>query len=161
MSLCYEIHGSPNTVFNLVTDECTIVNAHYYQPHPGIGIHVINTIAVRAIDDAGACQNIQADLSGCSASVNGIMVNTTYQSAGISVRRYPGRVRIAVPNCASTQLVMWVFCRSGTLRNPTSGEDMATDMIRFVIARGLSLTEESHGLIGQYCMYTIQTSLQA
>ena len=159
VSLCYEIHGRPETVFNFVNDECTVVNAHYYQPHSGIDINVINIIAVRAVDGGGTCRNIQVDLSGCSASIDGALINTTYQSDGISVRRYPRRVRISVPNCKNIQLVMWVFCQSGTLNNPLNGDNMATDMIRFVIARGLSLTEESHGLLGQYCVCTTLMAL--
>ena len=60
-----------------------------------------------------------------------------FSIAGISARkRKLNRVRISIPNCDNVNLVMWVTCE----RDP--------DMIRFQIARGLSLLPTSHGLLG-------------
>ena len=73
------------------------------------------------------------------------------------MRKYPSRVRIAVPNCNSAMgLVMWVFCQTQTFWstsdiNPDGTEvTFEGDAIRFVIARGLNLQETSHGILGGY-----------
>jgi len=161
-SLCYEVHGEADQFFSLISDGCTAVNAHYTQAainSTNVDLNVVDAIGVRAVGDDGECRNIHVGLSDCQATVNGVDISGTYRLGGITVREYNGRVRIAVPNCADNSLVMWVFCQSGTLNNPANGDDMATDMIRFVIARGLSLTEESHGLLGQYCVCTTLTAL--
>jgi len=105
-----------------------------------------STIGVRAVDNDNQCRNIQVDLDGCRASVDGVEITMPYRMAGISVRRYTNRVRIAVPNCEDHDLVMWVFCLDGTFTS--RAVTFQAPMIRFVIARGLNLQETSHGIIG-------------
>lgn len=142
-ALCYEVHGAPNTIFNLVSDSCTSVNA-YYSPaiisSDPIAINVITKIGVVAIDSSGVCQWIKVDLDGCTAFVNGVQVNTSYQQADIGVRRIGDRVRVSVPNCGKPNLVSWVVCE----------QTMGVRMMRFVISRGLNLTPTSHGIIGKH-----------
>ena len=149
VSLCYEVHGQADRNFNLVSDACVSVNAHYINvtARGEDEINIINRIGVRAVDDINQCHNIRAERDGCRAFVDGVEINTTYRMAGISVRRYPNRVRIAVPNCVDHDLVMWVFCQSGTFEY----NDMTfqAPMIRFVIARGFNLQETSHGILGE------------
>ena len=146
VSLCYEVHGEANQNFNLVSDVCVSVNAHYMRARSDVDINIIDTIGVRAVDNDDQCRNIQVDLDGCRASVDGVEITMPYRMAGISVRKYTNRVRIAVPNCGDHDLVMWVFCLTNTF---TSGNlTFQAPMIRFVIARGLNLQETSHGIIG-------------
>ena len=64
---------------------------------------------------------------------------------------------MSVPNGKDVQLVMWISCQTGTLPDPSTGNNIVTDMIQFVIARGTGLSEESHGLLGQYFTYTHNT----
>ena len=140
--LCYEIHGKEDLWFNLVTDECTSVNAHYSNVAPQLNI--INRIAVRAVDDDGACREIAVDVDGCSIEVDGMPVNFSRNSnSGIRIRKYPQRVRILVPNCAEQSLIMWITCESRIL------EDIDTELLRFDVLRGLNFGHRnSHGLIG-------------
>ena len=140
--LCYEIHGRANQWFNLVTDECTSVNAHYINVTDYL--NVINRIAVRAIDDNGACRQIAVDVNGCSIELDGMPLNLSrYSHDGIRIRKYPQRVRILVPNCAEQSLIMWITCESRDL------EDRNTELLRFDVMRGLNLGHrDSHGLIG-------------
>ena len=144
--LCFEVHGRPDAYFNLVSDNCVSVNARYVQVRPRENINIINSIAVRAVDSEGMCHNISVDLEQCRASVDGVQLDGMYSCADISVRKYPSRVRIAVPNCNSAMgLVMWVFCQTQTFWstsdiNPDGTEvTFEGDAIRFVIARGLNL----------------------
>ena len=148
LSLCYEVHGQPDQYFNFVSDSCVSVNAHYTKVHPTLDINVINQIGVHAVDNSNQCHNIQADLSGCRALVDGVEITVPYRVAGISVRRFPNRVRIAVPNCENRNLVMWAFCQDASFSVPGVGR-MQTQMIRFVISRGFALNESSHGILGK------------
>lgn len=151
VSLCYEIHGEADKFFNLVSDSCVTVNAHYSKApitSPNIDLNVVDAIGVRAVSNTGTCVNIHVGLPGCRTTVDGVDINM-YQSGGIAVRKYSNRVRIAVPNCEDTVLVMWVFCTSGRTEDPTDWMYYDFDFIRFVIMRGLNLAEESHGIIGE------------
>ena len=152
-SLCYEVHGEADKVFNLISDECTTVNAHYAKApiaSPNIDLNVVDAIGVVAVTLSEAeCVNIRVGLDTCQATVNGADVAGTYQGDGIRVREYSNRVRIVVPNCADTDLVMWAFCRDGRTEDPVTWEYFDFRFIRFVVTRGLNLNEESHGLMGK------------
>ena len=153
-SLCYEVHGEAGAYFNLISDECTSVSACYeavVTPNVGINLNVMTQIGVRATGTS-RCWNIRVDLDNCTTTVDSAalpLVETNFD--GITVRTYPSssRVRISVPNCADTMLVMWVFCKTGRVRDPdTTGVYYDIRFIRFVVMRGLNLNEQSHGLIG-------------
>jgi hypothetical protein len=151
LSLCYEIHGQADAIFNLVTDECATVNAHYHDLTNYL--NVIDQIGVRAVDNNGMCRNIQVDVNGCAASIDGapLAVGARYSSGGINVRTYSNRVRISVPNCAELTLVMWVICETRTLEDPFGNGVVTGDMIKFVVARGLNFGHrKAHGLLGRF-----------
>ena len=157
INLCFEVHGEDDAYFNLVSDACVSVNAHYIRVRPEDNINIIDSIHVRAVDSNGACRNIDVSLNQCGASVDGVSVDM-YNSAGISVRRFRNRVRIVVPNCQDIDLVMWVFCLNNTFwsREDENGTEITfrAEMIRFVIARGLDLAERSHGILGNLIIIT-------
>ena len=138
VSICYEVHGEANQHFNLISDTCVSVNALYSSMIDPSDGKIISKIGVLAEDSNGVCQEIEADLEGCTARVNGNNL-TMYNQDGIRVMRRTNRIRISVPNCASTDLVMWVICE-------VQGEQ---PMIRFVVARGFNLRPTSHGLVGE------------
>ena len=136
--------------FNLISDSCVSVNAHYVERIRQITVNgvtesetlnIINQIGVRAVDNMGNCINIAVNVVGCAASVNGVS-RSSYQQAGVRMRRFSNHVRIVVPNCADTNLVMRVFCQN------ISG----IEMIKFVVSRGLNIREVAHGLIGMCYM---------
>ena len=147
VALCYEVHGQENIYYNLVSDRGVSVNAHYLKVNTYL--NVIDQVTIRAVDSAGSTSDIRVDLAGCASYVNST-ATAVYQSNGIMVRQYSDRVRVSVPNCGrnSIQLVMWVVCQNNTLTDPVTGNSIATPMIKFVVARGLNLNPESHGLIG-------------
>ena len=147
--MCYEIHGLTDQWFNLVTDECTSVNARYGMFNQDL--NVIDEIGVRAVDTADQCVNIRVDVGNCTADVNDAALDVMgrYSMNGVSVRRYRNRVRISVPNCNDLTLVMWVFCETRTLQDPVDGSEVTGDMIKFVVMRGLNTgNRPSHGLLG-------------
>ena len=153
LSLCFEIHGQADQWFNLVTDECSSVNARYVQF--STGLNVIDEIGVRAVDTADQCVNIRVDVGNCTADVNDVALDVMgrYSMNGVSVRRYRNRVRISVPNCNDLTLVMWVFCETRTLEDHADGSKVTGDMIKFVVMRGLNMgNRPSHGLLGKVVM---------
>ena len=150
-SLCYEVHGKADEYFNLISDKCTTVNA-FYEKAPinssDIDLNVITKIGVRAVGN-NTCHNVEVDLATCTATVDHIVTSNTIMD-GIRVRQSGSRVRIAVPNCADTLLVMWVFCGGGQVEDPVTWVYYDISFIRFVVMRGLNLNEVSHGLIGNH-----------
>ena len=152
ISLCYDVHGEADKFFNLVSDSCVTVNAHYSKApitSPDIYLNVVDAIGVRAVSNIGTCVNIHVGLQGCNTTVNGAVINM-YRSSGIAVRKYSNnRVRISVPNCEDTDLVMWAFCTSGRTED-SNWNYHDFDFIRFVVMRGLNLAEDSHGIIGTH-----------
>ena len=157
ISLCYEVHGEADKFFNLVSDSCVTVNAHYSKapiPGPGVDLNVVDAIGVRAVSNTGDCVNIRVGLQGCNTTVNGAVISM-YRSNGITVRKYSNRVRMSVPNCGDTDLVMWAFCTSGRTEDSNLNyHDF--DFIRFVVMRGLNLAEESHGIMGEIPLVHIE-----
>ena len=161
LHLCYEIHGEDGQFFNLVSDNCTSVNAHYAQAPGSDFLNIIDSMGFVVVDNDGSCHRIKVDVVGCSATIDGnIMqplpkkrstINFMYEKSGISVRSYTSRVRISAPNCADNSLVMWVICQHQVIEDPMTGLSMGpVDMIKFEITRGLNLKETSHGLIGKF-----------
>ena len=148
-SLCYEVYGRDDTFFNLLSDGCVSVNAHYTRVNSYL--NVVDMIAIRAVDEVGLCRNLKVELNGCAASVDGMPLTSTYRSNGIFVRPYPNRVRISVPNCNETStLIMWTICQNNMLTDPFDPEvQFSVQMVKFVIARGFNLNASSHGIIGQ------------
>ena len=159
-SLCYEIHGKDDSWFNIVSDGCVSVNAHYYRFDNNFNF--VDRIAIRAVDEQMSCKNILIDLEGCTASIDGVAVSAAspYCLDGVFVRpiQQRNRVRISVPNCNETSnLVMWTICQRNTLMDPFDMMRTYTvDMIKFVIARGLTLGASSHGIIGELIIHKEQ-----
>ena len=149
-SLCYEVHGEAGKFFNLVSDSCVSVNAHYSRAldNSNIDLNIVDVIGVRAVTNNGTCLNIRVGLD-CAVTVNDAAISRIHRFNGITIRVYSNRVRISVPNCEDTDLVMWVFCTSGRTEDPTNWMYFDFDFLRFVVMRGLNLDEESHGLIGE------------
>ena len=153
--LCYEIHGEADQTFNLVSDECTSVNAFYESAHNPAAGNVITSIGVVATDrttTTTASVNVTED-GDCFTVVDGdqALPPGEYTLGVIRVRVDPGCVRITVPNCGGQELVYWVRCRIRSLSfDDESGSQMIDqEMIKFVVGRGLGLNPSSHGLIGE------------
>ena len=153
-SLCYEVHGENGTFFNLISDECTSVNAYYQEAFnsssdASIDLNMVTRIGVRARGN-NSCVDVQVDLD-CTVAVDGVVLFNSYASDGISVRKSGQRVRVSVPNCASSRLVMWVFCQTGQVPDPDNYTiTYPVSFLRFVVTHGLNLSPESHGLIGLF-----------
>jgi hypothetical protein len=151
LSLCYEVHGEKNRWFNLVSDECTTVNALYVALTERLNI--IDEIAIKTVDNQNQCIDISVSIeNSCRAVVNGVNVNR-YSMGGVSVRTYTNRVRISVPNCHDVTLVMWVLCEEQNFfveGDSGAFTTVARKNIKYLVKRGLNYGNVlSHGLIGK------------
>ena len=148
VSLCYELHGQSDEWFNLVTDECTSVNAHYIGAPSGL--NVIDQIAIRAVDGVRICREILVQRDGCTVELDGLPLNgSRFDMDGIMIRRYSRRVRVAVPNCQEQNLVLWITCETRTIQISVFDDPIIFDSIRFDVLRGLNFGHrDSHGIIG-------------
>ena len=154
MCKCSQECSQADEYFNLVSDSCVSVNAHYIRAHPLLPYNIIDEITVRSVGLDGICRNTAVTVNGCQASLDGMLLNGTYSSAGITIRTYQNRIRISAPNCQDLDLVMWVLCEQNTLRVgfPALGDPdiaVAVNMLHFVIARGYNIRETAHGLLGE------------
>ncbi len=134
-----------------MSDECVSVNAHYHAVNRDVNI--MDKIAIRAVDNTSqSCSDILVSLVQCSLSVDGENVDRRFSQNGIRVTRREAlnRVQISLPNCADHSLVVWVVCEKGDAWDPLEQRFVKTDMLRFVIQRGLNLQEWSHGLVGKH-----------
>lgn len=151
--LCFQIHGEPDTHFNLISDTCTSVNARYSRVGSSgpPGVHVLSWIGVSAVNLVGECVFVELGLdSGCVPVVRGgdnpgpdaveLGVGGRYSQEGVSVMMRRTHVRISVPNCGQQRLIMYVTCE-------TEGDQ---SRIRFDITRGINLSPTSHGLLGKH-----------
>lgn len=90
ISLCYVVRGEADKFFNLVSDSCITVNAHYCKAliaSPDIDLNVVDAIGVRAVSNSGTCVNIRVGLQGCNVTVNGATIDV-YKTSCIAVRKY-------------------------------------------------------------------------
>ena len=149
-ALCYEFHGERDQYFNLISDNCVSVNVHYVAINEYF--NVMDEVGIRTVDRRGICHNIAVNVDTCSAIVDGQKLQGNYRSAGIFVRnQYSNHVRVSVPNCnSSSHLVMYIICqRDLSVEDPWGGENFKANMLKFVIARGINLNKNSHGLLGE------------
>ena len=147
--MCYQVSGQSNRYFNLISDDCVSVNAHYalaLDPSR----QVIKAIGVVATDSKNTCHYIQVevnDAGSCVAQVDGqaLIANGT-EFTGVSVHHKHSLVRIIVPNCSppKQRLVMWIHCHKLLVSN------MQQNLISFIINRGLQQRPTAHGLIGEF-----------
>ena len=151
VGLCYEIHGEKDIYFNLVSDECTSVNARWTDVTSTL--NVIDEVAIHAVDDDYNCTEITISLTGCSATVDGVSVVSEYNKGGILMKKSSrlniNRWKVVVPNCHIVKLEMWITCQVNTIVDPGTNSPVQAEMIKFVVMRGLNVGRNAHGLIGK------------
>ena len=156
LSLCYEVLGTVGRYFNLITDECTSVNAHYHAMNSFL--NSIDEIAVQAVDSDNVCHNIWITLPKCTTHVDNTIIEESYAALGIHIRKYDSQVHIVVPNCEGLPLSMWVVCEECSMDDPTLGRDQfREEAMTFIVRRYLSFGHRNvHGLIGTQDNHTFK-----
>ena len=147
LSLCYQVHGEEDKLYNLLSDDCVSVNAHVSQPYTDR--HIIDKIGIRAVGNNGTCYDISIERENCAVSINNqsLPTNNHFQEEGIevlseSLAEIP-TIRISVPNCGKPTIDhMFISCTQYTIH------DTPTDILQFGSTRGKSQVQPPHGLIG-------------
>ena len=155
--MCYHVAGQRNRYFNLISDNCVSVNAHFGTDY---GSNEIKAIGVVATDRSNTCHYIQVEVNYagiCVAQVDGqALITNGTEIMGVSVHHERCLVRINVPNCSppKQQLVMWIYCQRALVNNSPQ------TMIKYIINRDLQQRPTAHGLIGEFyysCMHEVVT----
>ena len=144
MALCYEIHGRQGRYFNLISEPCLSVNAHYMLQDPDKPLHFIDEIGVVAINEEGTAIQMKIDRH-CNLFVNGSATNTVFlNSSGVLAEAIPQYNDVVIVTrgsfCGSeNETVLWVQCR------PRPHGLMELHVARDLFPANYS----SHGLLGQ------------
>lgn len=146
--LCFQVHGAAFQYFNLISDHCLSVNAHYKAANRYMNI--IDSITVRAVNNAGSCVNIEINAPTCNPLIDGTEYHQSYTLHGIAVRLRSHGTRVSVPNCGSGRVVMQMTCQNYWITNPVTGQRKHMDVIKLVVTHGASLQATSHGLLGEF-----------
>ena len=150
MALCYEVHGLQGRYFNLVSEPCLSVNAHYMLQDPDKPLHFIDEIAVVATNAEGTNIEMKIDRH-CNLLVDDdSLTNTVFlNSSGVLVEaiRAFNDVVIVATDCGrdDRETVLWIRCV------PHEHGFMQLD-----ISRDLGLgNSSSHGLLGELMLQLV------
>ena len=103
-NLCYEVHGTSATVFNLVSDKCFSINAHYNEINGTSGrYNKIDELMIRASDAANNCVDIiiysedSCKLAFVRTGTSFEEISTQFKQNGIQVDFIKGHIEILLP----------------------------------------------------------------
>ena len=143
--LCYEVYGQPNQYFNLLSDRCVSVNAHYteHSSRKSRMLHIVDQIAIISSNNIGQCVEIVVELDTkekLSVHVNGAKVNQEVKNGEVQVLSYNTHASVSVPNCASGEVLTMSVQLKTMLRD--------VSYLEFQIHGGHTIDASAHGLIG-------------
>ena len=151
-SLCYEVYGASDTNFNMFSESCVSVNAHYTTiPTSGRDLHLINKFGVRVLsnkdspNDGCANDDILIELvnGDCRVALNGeIMKEGVYKRNGVHVNVFKKNVFLSVENCQKGR-IGFSFVSKSILK-----EKKRLTFLEVQVEGGSGITTSAHGLIG-------------
>ena len=138
ISLCYEVHGAPGHIANLVSSKCTSINARYEILDINPLETTFGSVGIRTVDNSGECSNIQVNRD-CSVQYNGDVLSTNFTSNNITIDVFSDSIGVTIPNCDREITVKFMCLMAGN--KPT---------INLTITRNYIDQDDTHGLIGKY-----------
>ena len=139
-SLCYEVHGEEDKYFNLISDSCLSVNAHYSGSDPTKPLNSIDEIAAVATNNEGENLNITVDRH-CNFRVNDDTDLRYFNDSGVMGVATGSSVAISTDNayCGGRFIVMAMECGVDEL-----------GVLKFRVYRSLEIGDSTpHGLVGE------------
>ena len=136
ISLCYEVHGAPGHIANLVSSKCTSINALYETLDINPLETTLGSVGIRTVDNSGECNNIQVSRD-CSVQYNGDILSTNFISNNITIDVSSDSIGVTLPNCDREIIVKCRCLMTGN--KPT---------INLTITRKYIDQDDTHGLIG-------------
>ena len=141
ISLCYQVHGHPETFFSLVSDACVSVNVHYQVQSAAPAETYISDVGIIGVDDNDTCVKVEVNASDCAVKVNSEVLQASYDLNGLAVTKLSNGVRMSLPNCELRQVLITVMCSplyySGQMN------------LELFLSRMLNFQATSHGLLGK------------
>ena len=140
-SLCYEVHGDVDKYFNLISDSCLSLNAHYSESDPTKPLNSIDEIAAVVTNNEGENLNISVDRH-CNFRLNNGPALRYLNSSGVMGVATASLVVISMDNayCESQLLVMTIEC----------GVDVF-GVLKLHVYRDLDMGgSTAHGLVGEW-----------
>ena len=168
VGLCYQVHGERDHYYNLVTSNCTSVNARWTAATDTLNI--ITRVVVRVISMNSTCHSILIDLEECAVTIDGVGPNTDngviLHMGDVVVRRGDDWVTVKVPNCMEPGLFLRVDCERRNIFNSETDAYEMIPMLKLNITRRRSARSgTAHGLIGNiqssYCSCHLNETLIA
>lgn len=139
LSLCFEIHGQNDKYFNLISDSCLSVNAHYSQSNQDPQINIIDEIAILLTDYVGEKVNISVKKE-CNVQIGDTSIEENVNHNGVEIfHQSSSLVSIFSGNhyCGKEGVLMTISCESGD-----------NEGLQVSVFHGLNDT--AHGLLGEY-----------
>ena len=148
ISLCYEVHGAPGHIANLVSSKCTSINARYETIDNNPLETTLGSVGIRTVDNSGECSNIQVNRD-CSVKYNGDVLSTNFTSNNITIHVSSDSIGVTVPNCGREIIVTFMCLMTGNKHT-----------IHLTITRNYIDQDDTHGLIGKWRSYFNEQILQ-
>ena len=152
--LCYQIHGEGHTFYNMLSTECTSVNA-LWTPVSGT-LNVITVVGIRTITNSESCHSVIVDREDCSVTIDGGEPHTSngllFEDGKFNVKRRRNRVVvIRVPNCNQQNLILRFECETRNLFNTDTAQYEDFEMMKVNFTRRRSARfGDAQGLIGMF-----------
>lgn len=148
VDLCYELHGSPNTYYNFISDQCYSVNAHYaLRRTRRRDLHIVDQITFHAANSLGQCVDVVIELDGstCQATANEAVLSSnggTFDRGGVHVQAFREKVLVSVPSCGGEdpELAVEFIIKCRGWRD--------VSVMEFEVHNGKEISSAAHGLIG-------------
>ena len=158
VGICYQVHGEDDHYYNLLTSNCTSVNALWTAATSTL--NVITQVAVRVVSMQSSCHSILVDLDQCAVTIDGVGPSTDngvlLDVGDVVVRRVNNWVGVRVPNCMEPRLALHVLCEHRNIFNSDTDTYEMIPMIKLSITRKRGARRGiAHGLIGNGSKYIL------
>lgn len=114
LSLCFEILGQNDKYFNLISDSCLSVNAHYSQSDQNPQINIIDEITILLTDYVGEKVNISVKKE-CNVQIGDMSIDQNVNHNGVVIfHQSSSLVSIFSGNhyCGKEGVLMTISCES-------------------------------------------------
>jgi collagen type VI alpha len=155
--LCYEVYGAPNKSFNLISDKCISINAHYtervvlarHRP-----LHLIDRFGFKIVSSiTNNCIDVLVEVTASG------LLKTTLNGRVISNKLVVGDVHVT----STDQHFMFTSnnCANGLVAIAVQRKSIhQVGYLEMQLESGKGLTTTSHGLIGQFCNASVKVHSQ-
>lgn len=150
-SLCYEVYGAPDKNFNIFSERCISINAHYISQRPvkpdSRPLHIIDSFGIKVLSSKTPleCTNIIIKLKGrdCLVLVNGKTLREgEYKRDSVHIMVSKSEVFLSASNCEKGSIGFHFKSRTLTKQ--------IAHFLEVQVEGGSGITTSAHGLVGMW-----------